>query len=94
MVRQERKCITVHHNQQPEVSSVAWKPAVRNVREMCDVCKTTIFNYHWTCGRCGIFICLDCYQVPTVFFPASLTARRNKIECLTLSIECLVLANF
>jgi len=63
MVRQERKCLTLHSDSQPETKNVAWKPSVRCVREMCDVCKTTLFNYHWTCGRCGIFICLDCYQV-------------------------------
>jgi lysine-specific demethylase 3 len=63
MVRQEQKCVALHHSQQPEVRSVAWKRAVKNVREMCDVCKTTLFNFHWTCGRCGIVACLDCYQV-------------------------------
>ena len=62
MVRQERKCLALHADQQSENKSVAWKPAVRCVREMCDVCKTTIFNFHWTCNKCGIFICLDCYQ--------------------------------
>jgi hypothetical protein len=59
MVMQERKCLLLHLS---ENKSIAWKPAVKGVRDMCDVCKTTIFNYHWTCGRCGIFFCLDCYQ--------------------------------
>ena len=63
MVRQERKCLSLHRDQQPEVRGVVWKRAVRCVREMSDVCKTTMFNYHWTCSRCGIFICIDCYQV-------------------------------
>ena len=42
--------------------NVTWKRPVKGVREMCDVCKTTLFNYHWICGMCGLFVCLDCYQ--------------------------------
>lgn len=60
MVQQERKCIQVHMGANKAVS---WKLAVKGVREMCDVCRTTIFNYHWICGVCGMFICLDCYQL-------------------------------
>ena len=60
MVQQERKCIQVHMGTNKAVS---WKLAVKGVREMCDVCRTTIFNYHWICGVCGMFICLDCYQL-------------------------------
>ncbi|KAM6217960.1 LOW QUALITY PROTEIN: lysine-specific demethylase 3B-like [Rhynchocyon petersi] len=37
---------------------VAWK-AVRGVREMCDVCETTLFNIY--CCKCGFGVCLDCY---------------------------------
>ena len=59
MVQQERKCMQVHMGANKNVS---WKLAVKGVREMCDVCRTTIFNYHWICGVCGMFICLDCYQ--------------------------------
>lgn len=62
MVIAERKCLSMHYEIAENKASV-WKPAVKGVREMCDVCKTTIFNYHWICGRCGVFICLDCYQV-------------------------------
>ena len=60
MVQQERKCLSVHLS---ENKSVVWKRTVKGVREMCDVCKTTLFNYHWICGRCGFYVCLDCYQV-------------------------------
>ncbi|XP_066252444.1 lysine-specific demethylase 3B [Euwallacea similis] len=41
---------------------VAWKRVVQGVREMCDVCETTLFNYHWACGKCGFVVCLDCYK--------------------------------
>ncbi len=40
-----------------------WRKAVKSVREMCDVCQTSIFNTHWTCRTCGIVACLDCFQV-------------------------------
>ena len=33
------------------------------VREMCDVCDTTLFNMHWVCHKCGFVVCLDCYKV-------------------------------
>lgn len=42
---------------------IAWKRAVTGVREMCDVCDTTLFNMHWVCHKCGFVVCLDCYKV-------------------------------
>ncbi|XP_050081750.1 lysine-specific demethylase 3A-A [Anopheles aquasalis] len=45
-----------------EDKTVAWKQAVRGVREMCDVCQTTLFNHHWVCSSCGFVVCLDCYK--------------------------------
>ncbi|KAJ8015272.1 hypothetical protein DPEC_G00024400 [Dallia pectoralis] len=42
---------------------VAWKRAVRGIREMCDVCETTLFNIHWVCRKCGFGVCLDCYRL-------------------------------
>ncbi|ESO96842.1 hypothetical protein LOTGIDRAFT_214375 [Lottia gigantea] len=41
---------------------IAWKRAVQGVREMCDVCDTTLFNMHWVCSKCGFVVCLDCYK--------------------------------
>ncbi|XP_065094853.1 lysine-specific demethylase 3A-like [Ochlerotatus camptorhynchus] len=29
---------------------------------MCDVCSTTLFNYHWVCSTCGFVVCIDCYK--------------------------------
>lgn len=43
--------------------TIAWKRVVQGVREICDVCETTLFNFHWTCGKCGFVVCLDCYKV-------------------------------
>ncbi|KAI1903001.1 hypothetical protein AGOR_G00022680 [Albula goreensis] len=42
---------------------VAWKRPVRGIREMCDVCETTLFNIHWVCRKCGFGVCLDCYRL-------------------------------
>ncbi|KAJ8250239.1 hypothetical protein COCON_G00221610 [Conger conger] len=42
--------------------SLAWKRAVRGVREMCDVCEATLFNLHWVCQKCGFVVCVDCYR--------------------------------
>ncbi|XP_073413000.1 lysine-specific demethylase 3B isoform X1 [Dendrobates tinctorius] len=48
---------------EPQPEKVAWKRAVRGVREMCDVCETTLFNIHWVCRKCGFCVCLDCYRL-------------------------------
>ncbi|KAH9284951.1 Lysine-specific demethylase 3A-A [Echinococcus granulosus] len=40
---------------------VAWKRPVQGVREMCDVCETTMFNSHWVCTKCGYSVCSACY---------------------------------
>ena len=29
---------------------------------MCDVCETTLFNFHWVCNKCGFVVCLNCYK--------------------------------
>lgn len=42
--------------------TIAWKKAVKGVREICDVCEATLFNFHWTCEKCGFGVCLDCYR--------------------------------
>nr|CAH8822415.1 unnamed protein product [Trichobilharzia regenti] len=39
---------------------IAWKKPVKGVREMCDVCDTTMFNTHWVCAKCGYSVCTDC----------------------------------
>lgn len=52
--------------------TVAWKRVVQGVREMCDVCETTLFNYHWACGKCGFVVCIDCYKVRYFVMPLSL----------------------
>ncbi|XP_052890260.1 lysine-specific demethylase 3A isoform X1 [Anopheles moucheti] len=45
-----------------EDKTIAWKQAVYGVREMCDVCQTTLFNHHWVCTACGFVVCIDCYK--------------------------------
>ena len=42
---------------------VVWKRLQPQVREMCDVCSTSLFNAHFTCTECGIIVCFDCHQV-------------------------------
>lgn len=66
MVKAETKMKLETHNS--ENKTLVWKPAVKGVREMCDVCKTTIFDHHWICVCCGVFVCLDFYQVSKDLF--------------------------
>lgn len=39
---------------------ITWKRAVNGLRELCDVCSTTLFNCHYVCERCGFVVCFDC----------------------------------
>nr|XP_033783010.1 lysine-specific demethylase 3B isoform X2 [Geotrypetes seraphini] len=59
LVMSEKEAMMMVEPQQ----KVAWKRAVRGVREMCDVCETTLFNIHWVCRKCGFGVCLDCYRL-------------------------------
>ncbi|XP_046386731.1 lysine-specific demethylase 3B-like isoform X4 [Ischnura elegans] len=59
LVEQEKDAISLHMS---EDKTIAWKRVVQGVREMCDVCETTLFNYHWACGKCGFVVCIDCYK--------------------------------
>jgi hypothetical protein len=56
---------------------VIWKRVVKGVREMCDLCDTTLFNYHWTCGKCGFVVCIDCYEVS--YFKGILRLLNNNV---------------
>jgi hypothetical protein len=40
---------------------VIWKRLQPQVREMCDVCSTSLFNAHFTCLLCGIIVCIGMY---------------------------------
>ena len=46
---------------------VIWKRLQPQVREMCDVCSTSLFNLHFTCTECGIIVCIDCHGVRDIF---------------------------
>lgn len=41
---------------------IAWKRVIKGVREMCDECETTLFNFHRTCEICGYAVCINCYN--------------------------------
>jgi hypothetical protein len=59
LVAQEAKALSIHLGSS---NSIAWKSVVAGVREMCDVCETTLFNIHWVCSECGFVVCIDCYK--------------------------------
>lgn len=41
---------------------VFWKPFAEGHREMCDMCRTSSFNFHWVCEKCGFAVCIDCQK--------------------------------
>lgn len=66
---------------------IVWKRLVGGVREMCDVCNTTIFNNHRTCHKCGFVKCIDCCteQRPSNEWLQCQNSGSHKEECLTLA---------
>lgn len=61
-VEDEKEALKLNCIIQPENRNVVWKKCVNGVRELCDVCKTSIFNHHWSCGKCGFVVCVDCFR--------------------------------
>ncbi|XP_055952912.1 lysine-specific demethylase 3A-like [Argiope bruennichi] len=60
LIEQEKEALSLHIG---DPQFLTWKRIVQGVREMCDVCSTTIFNIHWVCPTCGFSVCIDCYKV-------------------------------
>lgn len=42
------------------IKPIIWKRLIDGVLEICDLCSTTLFNYHFICTRCGLSLCSDC----------------------------------
>ncbi|XP_054716696.1 lysine-specific demethylase 3B-like [Uloborus diversus] len=60
LIEQEKEALSLHIGKD---KTITWKRIVQGVREMCDVCYTTIFNIHWVCPICGLAVCIDCYKM-------------------------------
>lgn len=48
--------------------NMIWKRLIQGVREICDICSTSLFNYHFICNKCGFTCCVDCYKVNFILF--------------------------
>ncbi|XP_054167428.1 lysine-specific demethylase 3B-like [Oppia nitens] len=64
LVKQEKEAQLLHMGSTNK--NITWKRVVQGVREMCDVCETTLFNIHWVCDKCGFVVCIDCYKARKV----------------------------
>ena len=64
LVKQEKEAQLLHMGSSNK--NITWKRVVQGVREMCDVCETTLFNIHWVCDKCGFVVCIDCYKARKV----------------------------
>ena len=65
--------------------SILWKRLQPQVREMCDVCSTSLFNVHWTCTTCGCLICIDCYRTRKKGYPL-IYSSAGKTTSTTISV--------
>ncbi|CRK93013.1 CLUMA_CG006571, isoform A [Clunio marinus] len=43
-----------------EEKEIIWKRLIVGVVEICDLCSTTLFNFHFICTKCGLSLCVDC----------------------------------
>ncbi|XP_067128149.1 LOW QUALITY PROTEIN: probable JmjC domain-containing histone demethylation protein 2C [Centruroides vittatus] len=59
VVEQEKEAQRLHMSND---TTITWKRVLQGVRELCDVCDTTLFNFHWVCHKCGFVVCIDCYK--------------------------------
>ena len=62
-------------------ADIFWKRPLFRIRENCDVCVTSIFNFHWTCGSCGFVSCIDCYDERKL---AECLPKQNNVVCLVI----------
>lgn len=62
LVMQERAALSSYETNSEEDRKITWKRAVNGLRELCDVCATTLFNCHYVCERCGFVVCIDCHK--------------------------------
>ena len=72
------KCLPTHLPLLVFSEEIAWKRPVYGIREMCDVCNTTLFNVHWVCPKCGYVVCLDCYR----------TITHKRTCCGSIDVKC------
>lgn len=62
MVLEELDVSKTYYENYTNAPLIVWKRAVIQVREICDVCATSLFNLQWTCKLCGTSVCIDCYK--------------------------------
>ncbi|GFQ73560.1 lysine-specific demethylase 3A [Trichonephila clavata] len=88
LILQEEEAKTLHVGLQQRMT---WKRIVQGVREMCDVCSTTIFNIHWVCPVCGFSVCFECYKVRKqgvfVEYEEELPKDRDKFKWLLCTMR-------
>lgn len=62
LIQDEQEALELNLSEKKDNSKIIWKKNIKGVRELCDVCQTTIFNYHWSCLTCGFVVCVDCIR--------------------------------
>ena len=56
LVQKEKLYLDKYKSDKP----IIWKRLIDGVIEICDLCSTTLFNYHFICTKCGLSLCIDC----------------------------------
>lgn len=79
----EKKALEQIGSKERKRTKILWKKNIHGVREMCDVCKTSLFNHHWFCGKCGFAVCIDCFGIDDLF--GTLNKQYSKKKWLSCS---------
>lgn len=62
LIKDEQEALQLNLSEKKDNKNIIWKKNIKGIRELCDVCQTTIFNYHWSCLTCGFVVCVDCIR--------------------------------
>lgn len=86
-IQDEKEALKFDLTNEQKKKHIIWKKSVNGMREICDICKTSIFNYHWTCGECGFIVCFYCFQTKlsksqfTTFNTSEIQDNKNWLHC-------------
>lgn len=74
---------------------IIWKRLIEGVLEICDLCSTTLFNYHFICTRCGFSLCIDCVnESANGEFTISCSSKERDVHSLSdLSLTQIIVGN-
>ncbi|VVC34300.1 JmjC domain,Zinc finger, RING/FYVE/PHD-type [Cinara cedri] len=92
VIQDEKELLKFNWPEKPNIKTPIWRKPITEVRETCDVCKTAIFNYHWSCLTCGFVVCVYCiwykitnYKIPNPDWLNCSNYEAHQLDELTIT---------